>query len=66
MLSRDRLRAYLPYYVAMIVLLSATVAAVELAVGGLGFWPSVAVIVVSALVYEYLLRRLGWVPEPPG
>lgn len=65
MLSRDWFFTFLPYYIAMIVLLFLTIILVERAVGSLTFWPAVVVIIVSGLIYEAIFRHLGWSPGPP-
>lgn len=65
MFSREWVRRVLPYYIAMIGLLFVTLMVVERVVGTLTFWPALAVIIVSGLIYEAIFRRFGWSPGPP-
>jgi hypothetical protein len=63
MALRDTILELAPHYVAMLVLVTAVLVVVRLAVGNLGFWVEFVIIVAVVFVYPLVVRRLGYAPD---
>ncbi|QSG08007.1 hypothetical protein [Halapricum desulfuricans] len=62
-MDREQLIELVPHYVAMLILAFLTLAVVSVAVGEIGFWIEVALIVVVVFGYRLVVVRLGVGPS---
>lgn len=62
-MDTDRLLELAPHYVAMFVLVFLVLGLVRAAVGELGFWIELVIIVVVASAYRPVVLRLGIAPS---
>jgi uncharacterized membrane protein len=62
-MDTDRLIEVAPHYVVMLLLVYLALAIVGTAVGDLGFWAEMAVIVVVVFAYRPVVMRLGIGPS---
>ena len=62
-MDTDRLLELAPHYLAMFVLVFAVLAVVRAAVGEIGFWLELAIILVVVFAYRPVVTRLGIGPS---
>lgn len=62
-MDRDQLLELVPHYVAMFLLVSLALWIAREVVGGIGFWPELAIIIVVVVVYRPVVMRLGIGPS---
>lgn len=63
MVDTETLREVLPHYVAMFLLVFLALTVIRAAVGEIGFWAELVVIVVVVFAYRPVVQRLGVAPE---
>ncbi|WP_323674205.1 hypothetical protein [Halorubellus sp. PRR65] len=61
-MDTDQLKELVPHYLAMILLVFAVLTVVRTAVGDLGFWGELVVVVAIAFAYRPAVVRLGVAP----
>lgn len=62
MVDTDRLVEVVPHYVAMLVLVFLVLGVLRTAVGELSFWIELVIVLVIAIGYQTLVKRLGVAP----
>lgn len=62
-MDTDRLIEVAPHYIVMLVLVYLALAIVGTAVGDLGFWSEIVIIVVVVFAYRPVVMRLGVGPS---
>lgn len=62
MVDTDRLVEVVPHYVAMLVLVFLVLGVLRTAVGELSFWIELVIVLVVAIGYQTLVKRLGVAP----
>ncbi|WP_136589835.1 hypothetical protein [Salinigranum halophilum] len=62
-MDTDRLKELAPHYAAMFLLVFVVLTIVQLAVGEIGFWIELAIVVVVVFAYRPLAIRLGIAPS---
>ena len=62
-MDTSRLLELLAHYLAMLLLIFLVLALVRAAVGEIGFWIELGVVVVVAFLYRPLVARLGVAPR---
>lgn len=62
-MDTSRLLELLAHYLAMLLLIFLVLALVRAAVGEIGFWIELGVVVVVAFLYRPLVARLGVTPR---
>ena len=60
--TTEKIRQLAPHWGVMFVAMFVTLAAVERVVGELGFLPSMALVLIVAFAYPYVVRALGVAP----
>jgi hypothetical protein len=63
MVDTDRLMELAPHYIAMFVLVFLVLEIARIVVGGIGFWPELAIIFVVVFAYRPIVVRLGVAPS---
>lgn len=61
--KKNRLIELLPHYLALLILIFLVLAIVRAAVGDLGFWIELAIVIAVGLGYPTLVRVLGIAPS---
>mgnify|MGYP006287535347 CR=1 FL=1 len=59
----DGLKELVPHYVALMILVVLALSTVQAAVGEIGFWTELAIVLVIALAYRPIVVRLGVAPS---
>jgi hypothetical protein len=59
----DQVKELVPHYLAMLLLVFAALTLVRTAVGDVGFWAELAVVVAFAFAYRPAVVRLGVAPS---
>ncbi len=62
-MDTDQLKELVPHYIAMLILVFATLAIVELAAGELSFWIDLAIIIAVVFSYRPIVLWLGIAPS---
>lgn len=62
-MDTDQLKELAPHYVAMILIVFAVLTVIRTAVGDIGFWPELVVVVLIAFAYRPVVVRLGVAPS---
>jgi hypothetical protein len=62
-MDTDRLKELAPHYIAMFVAVFVVLTVVQAAVGAVGFWVEMAIIIVVVFVYRPVVLRLGIAPS---
>lgn len=62
-MDTDRIVALAPHYVAMLVIVFIVLNLVRVAVGEIGFWAELVVVVAIVFAYRPLVVRLGIGPD---
>jgi amino acid permease len=62
-MNTDRIVALAPHYVAMLVIVFLVLNLVRVAVGEIGFWVELVVVVAIVFAYRPLVVRLGIGPD---
>ncbi|MFC6952442.1 hypothetical protein [Halorubellus litoreus] len=63
-MDTDQLKELVPHYLAMIILVFGVLTVLRTAVGDIGFWGELAVVVALAFLYRPVVLRLGVAPSP--
>lgn len=59
----DGLKELVPHYVALMILVFLVLTVVQLAVGEIGFWVELAIVLVVVFTYRPLVVKLGVAPS---
>ncbi|MCU4719651.1 hypothetical protein [Halapricum hydrolyticum] len=62
-MDREQLIELVPHYVAMLILVFLTLTVISVAVGEIGFWAELALIVVVVFAYRPIVVKLGIGPS---
>lgn len=62
-MDTDRLLDVAPHYVAMFLLVYLVLGAIRIAIGDIGFWAELVVIVAVVFSYRPLVQYLGVAPD---
>jgi amino acid permease len=62
-MDTDRLKELAPHYIAMFVCVFVVLTVVQAAVGEVGFWVEMAIVVVVVFAYRPAVVRLGIAPS---
>lgn len=62
-MDTDQLKELVPHYVAMLILVFGGLAVVRAAVGEIGFWTELAIVLLIVLAYRPIVLRLGVAPS---
>jgi|AntDeeMetagen134_2_1112570.scaffolds.fasta_scaffold00539_13 hypothetical protein len=62
-MDTDQLKELVPHYIAMLLLVFGALALVRAAVGEIGFWTELAIVVVLVFAYRPIVLRLGVAPS---
>lgn len=62
-MDTDRLMEVAPHYIAMFICVFIVLTIVQAAVGEVGFWVEMAIVVVVVFVYRPAVMRLGIAPS---
>ena len=62
-MDTDQLKELVPHYLAMILIVFVSLTVLRAAVGDVGFWPELVVVVAIAFAYRPVVVRLGVAPS---
>jgi len=62
-MDTDGLKELAPHYIAMLVLVVLVLTVVQTAVGEIGFWLELAIVLVVVFAYRPIVVRLGVAPS---
>jgi len=62
-MDTDGLKQLAPHYIAMLVLVVLVLTVVQTAVGEIGFWLELAIVLVVVFAYRPIVVRLGVAPS---
>lgn len=62
-MDKNQLLELAPHYIAMLVLVFLILEGVQAAVGGIGFWVELVLIVVIVFLYRPIVVKLGIAPS---
>lgn len=63
-MAKSTLRALLPHYLVLVVIITVLVIALRFVVPQANIWHHTAIAIVVGLAYPMVLRYLGMAPEP--
>ncbi len=62
-MDTDQLKELVPHYLAMLLLVFGALTLVRTAVGEIGFWVELAIVVALVFAYRPIVARLGVAPS---
>jgi hypothetical protein len=62
-MDRDQLVELVPHYIAMLLLVFLVLSIVRTAVGEIGFWIELVIVLIIVSLYRPIVVRLGYAPS---